>query len=51
MSVNIHVLLSHLNYFPETLGAFGEEQGKVLKRYKIVAKMYQKKWKVSMIAN
>ena len=27
MSVKVHFLYSHLDYFPENLGAFSEEQG------------------------
>ena len=52
MSVKIHFLHSHLEYFPEDLGALSEEQGeRFYLDIKIIEKRYQGQWKINMIAN
>ena len=51
MSVEVHFLLSHLDYFPENLGALSEEQGeRFYQDIKVMEKRYQGKWNVSIIA-
>ncbi|GBN00722.1 hypothetical protein AVEN_238296-1 [Araneus ventricosus] len=52
MSLKVHFLDSHLDYFLENLGAVNEEQGE--RFHKDIAEMerrYQGKWNVSMIAD
>ena len=52
MSVKVHFLHSHLDYFPENVGAFSEEQGERFHQdTKVMKKRYQGKWNVSMIAD
>ena len=52
MSVKVHFLHSHLEYFPENLGALSEEQGERFHQdIKIMEKRYQSRWNVSMIAD
>ena len=52
MSVKVHFLYSHLDYFPENLGAFSEEQGeKFHQDIKVMEKRYQGRWNISMIAD
>ena len=52
MSVTVHFLHSHLDYFPENLGAFSEEQGERFHQdIKVIEKRYQGKWNISMIAD
>ena len=52
MSVKVHFLHSHLEYFSENLGALIEEQGKRFHQgIKIVEKRYQGRWNVNMIAD
>ena len=52
MSVKVHFLHNHLNYFPEIFGAFSEEQGeKFHQDIKVMEKRYQGKWNVSIIAD
>ncbi|GBN56316.1 hypothetical protein AVEN_16018-1 [Araneus ventricosus] len=51
MSLKVHFLNSHLDYFPENLGAVSEEQGERFHRdIKEMERRYQGKWNVSMIA-
>ncbi|GBN48322.1 hypothetical protein AVEN_225585-1 [Araneus ventricosus] len=52
MSLNVHFLDSHLDYFPENLGAVSEEQGEIFHQdIKEMERRYQGKWNVSMIAD
>ena len=52
MSVKVHFLHSHLNYFPENLGAFSEEHGERFHQdIKDMETRYQGKWSVSMMAD
>ncbi|GBN53919.1 hypothetical protein AVEN_37959-1 [Araneus ventricosus] len=51
MSLKVHFLYSHLDYFPESLGAVSEEQGERFHQdIKEMERQYQAKWNVSMIA-
>lgn len=52
MSVKIHFLNSHLDYFPANLGAFSEEQGE--RFHQDICEMerrYQGRWNVNMMAD
>ena len=52
MSVKIHFLHSHLEYFPENLGRFSEEQGE--RFHQDICEMerrYQGRWNVNMMAD
>jgi len=52
MSVKIHFLHSHLDYFPSNLGAFSEEQGE--RFHQDISEMerrYQGRWNVNIIAD
>ncbi|GBN08477.1 hypothetical protein AVEN_223985-1 [Araneus ventricosus] len=52
MSLKVHFLDSHLDYFPENLGAVSEEQGEVFHQdIKEMERRYLRKWNVSMIAD
>ena len=52
MSVKVHFLQSHLDYFPENLGAVSEEQGERFQQdIKTMEKRYQGQWNVSMMAD
>ncbi|GBN50607.1 hypothetical protein AVEN_77669-1 [Araneus ventricosus] len=52
MSVKVHFLDSHLDYFPENLGAVSEEQGERFHQdMKEMERRYQGKWNVNMIAD
>ena len=52
MSVKVHFLHSHLEYFPENFGALNEEQGERFHQdNKIMEKRYQGRWNVNMIAD
>ncbi|GBM50899.1 hypothetical protein AVEN_54336-1 [Araneus ventricosus] len=52
MSLKVHFLDSHLDYFPENLGAVSEEQGEIFHQdIKEMERRYQGKWNVSMIAD
>ncbi|GBN17364.1 hypothetical protein AVEN_149643-1 [Araneus ventricosus] len=51
MSLKVHFLDSHLDYFPENLGAVSEESGERFHQdIKEMKRRYQGKWNVSMIA-
>ncbi|GBM55237.1 hypothetical protein AVEN_31542-1 [Araneus ventricosus] len=51
MSLKVHFLDSHLDYFPENLGAVIEESGERFHQdIKEMERRYQGKWNVSMIA-
>ena len=52
MSVKIHFLHSHLDYFPENLGAMSEEQGERFhQNTKTIEKWYQGRWNVNTMAD
>ncbi|GBM11290.1 hypothetical protein AVEN_13538-1 [Araneus ventricosus] len=52
MSLKVHFLDLHLDYFPENLGAVSEEQGeRFYQDIKEMERRYQGKWNVSMIAD
>ncbi|GBM24329.1 hypothetical protein AVEN_127128-1 [Araneus ventricosus] len=52
MSLKVHFLDLHLDYFPENLGAVIEEQGEIFHQdIKEMERRYQGKWNVSMIAD
>ncbi|GBM82223.1 hypothetical protein AVEN_93098-1 [Araneus ventricosus] len=52
ISLKVHFLDSHLNYFPENLGAVSEEQGERFHQdIKEIERRHQGKWNVSMIAD
>ncbi|GFX75567.1 uncharacterized protein TNCV_4714741 [Trichonephila clavipes] len=52
MSVKVHFLHSHLDYFPENLGAVSEEQGERFHQdIKEMERRYQGRWNVNMIAD
>ena len=51
MSMKLHFLFSHLDYFPENVGAFSEEMGERFHQdFKHKERHYQDKWKESMMA-
>jgi hypothetical protein len=52
MSVKMHFLDSHLDYFPANLGAYSEEQGE--RFHQVISEMecrYQGRWNVNMMAD
>ena len=52
MSVKMHVLHSHFNYFPDNYEMFCEKQGERFHQEIIVMdKRYQNQWNVSIIAD
>ena len=52
MSVKVHFLRSHLEYFPENLWAFSEEQGERFHQdIKTIEKRYQGSWDTNMLAD
>ncbi|GBM06214.1 hypothetical protein AVEN_269619-1 [Araneus ventricosus] len=52
MSLKVHFLYSHLDYFPENLGKVSEEQGERFHQdIKEMRRRYQGKWNLSMIAD
>jgi len=52
MSLKLHFLASHLDYFPPNLGAVREEQGERLHQdLKDVERRYQGCWDVNMMAD
>ena len=52
MSVKVHFLHSHLDYFPENLGAMSEQQGECFHQdIKTMKKQYQGQWNVNMMAD
>ncbi|GBN37979.1 hypothetical protein AVEN_255553-1 [Araneus ventricosus] len=52
MSLKVHFLDSHLDYFPENLGAVSDEQGERFhQNIKEMERLYQGKWNVSMISD
>jgi hypothetical protein len=52
MSVKVHFLHSHIEYYPENLGRFCEEQGERFhKDIKEMEKRYQGRWNEHMMAD
>ena len=52
MSLKVHFLFSHLNYFPENLGAVSEEQGERFHQdIKEMERRYQGRWSITMMAD
>ena len=57
MSVKLHFLHSHLDYFPENLGDYSEEQGERFHQdwctfiKKVMKRRYQGVWGVNMMAD
>ena len=52
MSVKVHFLHSHLEYFSENLRALSEKQGERFHQHiKIMEKRYQGRWNFNMIAD
>jgi hypothetical protein len=52
MSLKLHFLASHLDYFPPNLGAVGEEQGeRFYQDLKDVERRYKGCWDVNMMAD
>ena len=52
MSVKLHFLLSHLDFFPKNLGVVSEEQGeRFYQDIKDIERRYQGRWDVSMFAD
>ena len=52
MSVKVHFLHSHIDYFPQNLGAVSEEQGERFHQdIKTMEKRYQGRWDCSMMAD
>lgn len=52
MSVKVHFLHSHLDYFPENLGAVSEEQGERFHQdIREMERRYQGRWNVNMMAD
>ena len=52
MSVKMHFLRSHLDYFPENCGDFSEEHGECFQQdISDMTKRYQGQWDVNFLAN
>jgi hypothetical protein len=52
MSLKLHFLASHLDYFPPNLGAVSEEQGERFHQdLKDVERRYQGRWDVNMMVD
>lgn len=52
MSLKVHFLYSHVNYFPENLGAYSEEQGERFHQdIKDAERRYQGRWNTNMMAD
>lgn len=52
MSLKVHFLHSHIEYFPENLGAYSEEQGERFHQdVRDIERRYQGRWDVSMLAD
>ncbi|GBM57389.1 hypothetical protein AVEN_59873-1 [Araneus ventricosus] len=52
MSLKVHFLDSHMDYFPENLGEVSEELGKRFRQdIKEMKRRYQGKWNLSMIVD
>lgn len=52
MSVKLHFLSSHLDYFPENCGDYSEEQGERFHQdIKVMEERYQGRWDINMLAD
>ena len=52
MSVKLHFLHSHLEYFPENLGYYSKEQGESFHQdLNVMERRYQAVWGVNMMAD
>ena len=52
MSIKIHFLQSHLDYFPENCGDYSEKQGERLHQdIKTMETRYQGRWDISVLAD
>ena len=52
MNIKLHFLFSHIDCFPENLGAVSEEQGERFhQELKTMEKRYQGLWNISMMAD
>ena len=52
MSVKLHFLHSHLEYFPDNLGDYSEEQGERFHQdLKVMKRKYKVVWGVNMMAD
>ena len=52
MSIKMHFLSSHLDYFPENGGDFSEEQGERFHQdIRVMEERYQGRWDVNMLAD
>lgn len=52
MSIKIHFLCSHLNYFPDNCGDYSEEQGERFHQdIKMMEERYQGRWDINMMAD
>src|SRR5678816_183966 len=52
MSIKIHFLASHLEYFPANCGDFSEEQGKRFHQdVRTMEERYQGRWDINMMAD
>lgn len=52
MSLKVHFLHSHIDYFPENLGAYSEEQGERFHQdVRDIERRYQGRWDVTMLAD
>ncbi|GBN40971.1 hypothetical protein AVEN_249501-1 [Araneus ventricosus] len=52
MSLKVHFLHSHIDNFPESLGAYSEEQGERFHQDVCdIERRYQGKWDVNMVAD
>jgi hypothetical protein len=52
MSLKVHFLGSHLNFFPENLGKVGDEHGERFHQDDMaMEKLYQGKWPSSMLVD
>ena len=52
MSLKVHFLHAHLNYFPQNLGDMSEEHGERFHQdIKSMETRYQSRWNISMMAD
>lgn len=52
MSIKMHFLSSHLNYFPDNCGDYSEEQGERFHRdIRVMEERYQGRWDINMLAD
>lgn len=52
MSLKVHFLHSHIDYFPKNLGAYSEEQGeRIHQDVRDIERRYRGRWDVTMLAD